>query len=59
MTRRLVPAVVLGVIVLRFGPSAIVDGLRSVTAWSLAVAVSLTALTTLAAAWRWQWRWYC
>ena len=44
---------VLGLLVWRFGADAFVDGVRRLDAGTVAVAVGIGVLTTVAAAWRW------
>src|SRR4029077_3821709 len=46
-------AAILAVLVWRVGAGPFVDGLRLTTAWALAAAVAITALSTLCCAWRW------
>jgi glycosyltransferase 2 family protein len=46
-------AAILAVLVWRLGTGPILDGLRSVSAWSLVAAVAITVLTTVCSAWRW------
>jgi glycosyltransferase 2 family protein len=48
-----VGALVLGLLVWRFGADAFLDGVRRLDATAVAVAVSLGVVTTVAAAWRW------
>lgn len=46
-------AVILGVIVGQLGAEPFLDALRLVSAWSLGIALVVTALTTVCCAWRW------
>jgi uncharacterized membrane protein YbhN (UPF0104 family) len=46
-------ALVLGLLVWRFGADAFLDGVRRLDATAVAVAVGLGLVTTVAAAWRW------
>src|SRR5258708_15683075 len=46
-------AAILAVLVWRVGAGPFVDGVRLTTAWALAAAIAITALTTLCGAWRW------
>ena len=48
-----VGALVLGLLVWRFGAEAFLDGVRRLDATAVAVAVGLGFVTTVAAAWRW------
>jgi uncharacterized membrane protein YbhN (UPF0104 family) len=50
----LVGAAILAVLVWRLGTGPFLDGLRGISVWSLAAALSITVLTTACAAWRWQ-----
>ena len=47
-------AVILAVLVWRVGTGPFLDGVRSLDAWSLLAATSITALTTVSSAWRWR-----
>jgi uncharacterized membrane protein YbhN (UPF0104 family) len=45
---------ILGILVWRLGTGPFLDGVRSISAWSLLAATSVTVLTTVCSAWRWQ-----
>ena len=45
---------ILAVLVWRVGAGPFLDGVRSLDAWSVLAATSITALTTVASAWRWR-----
>jgi uncharacterized membrane protein YbhN (UPF0104 family) len=45
---------VLAVLLARLGTGPFVDGLRSTSAWTLLLAMSVTVLTTICCAWRWR-----
>jgi hypothetical protein len=47
-------AAILAVLVAKLGTGPFMDGLRLTSAWSLAAATAITALTTLCCAWRWR-----
>jgi uncharacterized membrane protein YbhN (UPF0104 family) len=47
-------AAILAVLVWRLGAGPFLDGVRRIDGWSLLLATSITALTTVASAWRWQ-----
>jgi uncharacterized membrane protein YbhN (UPF0104 family) len=46
-------AVVLAVLVWRLGTGPFLDGLRTISVWSLAVAAGIAVVTTVYCAWRW------
>jgi uncharacterized membrane protein YbhN (UPF0104 family) len=45
---------ILAVLVWRLGTGPILDGLRTVTGWSLLAAAAITVVTTIGSAWRWR-----
>jgi len=46
-------AAILAVIIVRLGATPFLDALRLTSAWALAAAAAITALTTVCCAWRW------
>jgi hypothetical protein len=46
-------AAILAVLVWRQGTGPFLDGLRTISAWSLLAALAITAVTTVSSAWRW------
>jgi uncharacterized membrane protein YbhN (UPF0104 family) len=53
LTRRLGGTAVLGFVVWRLGLGTSLHAVRAIDGWALALAVALTAITTICCAWRW------
>jgi glycosyltransferase 2 family protein len=53
-TRLAAAGMILAVLVWRLGTGPVLDGVRRVDGWALAVALTVTAATTVLSAWRWR-----